>query len=43
MLHTMKVTFDDQVTNFDALVKALSKEGFEVQGEPEYLEPEKPK
>ena len=36
----MKVTYDDQLTNFDAIVKALAKEGFQVQGEPEYLEPE---
>jgi Txe/YoeB family toxin of Txe-Axe toxin-antitoxin module len=40
MIHWMKVKFDDQVTNFDALVKELSKAGFEVDGKPEYLEPE---
>ena len=40
MVHWMKVTYDDQVTNFDALVKALAKEGFQVEGQPEYLEPE---
>jgi hypothetical protein len=40
MIHWMKVTFDDQVTSYDAIVKALAKEGFYVQGEPEYLEPE---
>ena len=40
MIHSMKVTYDDQVTNYDALVKALAKEGFYVEGEPEYLEPE---
>jgi hypothetical protein len=40
MLHTMKVKFDDQVTNFDAIVKELSKAGFEVTDKPEYLEPE---
>ncbi len=39
MLHWMKVTYDDQVTTFEALVKALAKEGFVVQGEPEYLQP----
>ena len=40
MLHVMKVKYDDQVTNFDAIVKELSKAGFEVEGKPEYLEPE---
>ena len=40
MVHWMKVTYDDQVTNFDALVKALSKAGFEVEGQPEYLKPD---
>jgi len=40
MVHWMKVTYDDQVTSFDALVKALAKEGFVVEGQPEYLEPE---
>jgi len=40
MIHWMKVTYDDQVTSFDALVKALAHEGFVVQGPPEYLEPE---
>jgi hypothetical protein len=43
MLHWMKVTYDDQVTGFDVFVKELSKAGFEVEGQPEYLEPEKPK
>lgn len=38
MIHWMKVTYDDQVTNFDALVKALLKDGFYVEGEPEYLQ-----
>ena len=38
MIHWMKVTYDDQVTNYDALVKALAKEGFYVEGEPEYLQ-----
>jgi len=42
MIHWMKATYDDQVTNYDALVKALAKEGFYVEGEPEYLEPEDP-
>ena len=40
MVHWMKVKYDDQVTNFDAMVKELSKAGFEVEGQPEYLEPE---
>ncbi len=40
MLHVMKVKYDDHVTNFDAIVKELSKAGFEVEGKPEYLEPE---
>ena len=35
----MKVKYDDQVTNFEAMVKELSKAGFEVEGQPEYLEP----
>ena len=38
MIHSMKVTYDDQVTNFDALVKALAKEGFYVEGQPEFLQ-----
>ena len=39
LVHWMKVTYDDQVTSYDALVKALAKEGFQVEGKPEYLEP----
>ena len=38
MVHWMKVTYDDQATNYDELVKALAKEGFYVEGEPEYLQ-----
>ena len=38
LVHWMKVTYDDQVTNFEAIKKALAKEGFYVEGEPEYLE-----
>jgi len=38
MVHWMKVTYDDQVTNYDELVKALAHEGFYVEGEPEYLQ-----
>ncbi len=40
MVHWMKVTYDDQVTNFDTLVKNLAKEGFYVKDEPEYLQPD---
>ncbi|HME44391.1 MAG TPA: hypothetical protein VKF36_14965 [Syntrophorhabdales bacterium] len=40
LVHWMKVTYDDKVTNYDALVKALAHEGFYVEGQPEYLEPE---
>ena len=38
MIHWVKVTFDDQVTSYDAIVKALAKEGFYVEGEPEWLQ-----
>ncbi len=38
LVHWMKVTYDDELTNFGALVKALEKEGFVVEGEPEYLQ-----
>ena len=38
MIHWIKVTYDDEVTNVDALVKALAKEGFYVEGQPEYLQ-----
>ena len=38
MIHWVKVTYDDQVTNYDELVKALAHEGFYVEGEPEYLQ-----
>jgi hypothetical protein len=41
LVHWMKVTYDDQVTSFEAIVKELNKAGFEVEGQPEYLEPEK--
>lgn len=33
----MKVTYDDEVTNLDALIKALDKEGFYVEGQPEFI------
>ncbi len=33
----MKVTYDDQVTSLDTIIKALAKEGFYVEGEPEFL------
>ncbi len=38
MIHWIKVTYDDQVTNYNELVKALAHEGFYVEGEPEYLQ-----
>lgn len=38
MIHWVKVTFDDQVTSYDAIVKALAKEGFYVEGEPEWIQ-----
>ena len=38
MLHWVKVTYDDQVTSVDTLIKNLSKEGFYVEGQPEFLE-----
>ncbi len=34
----MKIKYDDQITNYDALVQALGKAGFYVEGEPEYLD-----
>ena len=40
MVRWMKVTYDDQVTNFDILVNALAKEGFQVESQPENLKPE---
>ena len=38
MVHWMKVTYDDQVTNVDALIQALAKAGFYVEGKPEFLQ-----
>ena len=38
MLHWMKVTFDDQIVSVDALIKVLAKEGFNIKGEPEFLQ-----
>jgi hypothetical protein len=38
MVHWVKATYDDEVTSFDALVKALAKEGFNIEGQPEYLQ-----
>ena len=40
LIHWMKVKYDDQVTSYDALVKALAHEGFYVEGQPQYLQPE---
>ncbi len=37
LVHWVQVTYDDEVTNVDALIKALAKEGFYVEGEPEFL------
>ncbi len=37
MIHWVKVTYDDQVTNVDALIKALDDAGFYVEGKPEFL------
>jgi hypothetical protein len=38
MLHWVKVTYDDQVTTVDTLIKNLAKEGFYVEGQPEFLQ-----
>jgi hypothetical protein len=38
MIHWVKATYDDQVTSVDALIKALAKDGFYVEGEPEFLQ-----
>ena len=40
MIHWMKVTYDDELTNYDALVRALAKQGFYLEGQPKYLQPE---
>ena len=37
LVHWVQVTYDDEVTTVDALIKALAKEGFYVEGEPEFL------
>ena len=37
MIHWVQVTYDDEVTNVDALIQALAKEGFYVEGKPEFL------
>jgi hypothetical protein len=37
-LHWMKVTYDDEVTNVDALIKALNKDGYYIEGQPEMLQ-----
>jgi hypothetical protein len=38
MLHWVKVTYDDQVVSAEALIKILAKEGFNLKGEPEFLQ-----
>ena len=38
MVHWVKVTYDDKVTNVDALIQALTKAGFYVEGKPEFLQ-----
>ena len=38
MIHWIKIKYDEQITNYDALVQALAKAGFYVQGEPKYLD-----
>ncbi len=38
MIHWVKVTYDDQVTNLDAIIQALAKVGFYVEGKPEFLQ-----
>ena len=38
MLHWVKVTYDDEVTNVETLIKNLAKEGFPLIGEPEFLQ-----
>jgi copper chaperone CopZ len=37
LLHTAVVTYDDEVTNLEALKKALADEGFYVEGEPVFV------
>ena len=38
MLHWVKVTYDDEVTAVETLIKNLAKEGFYVEGQPEFLQ-----
>lgn len=37
MLHLVWVTYDDQVTSIETILKTLEKEGFNVEGQPEFL------
>jgi copper chaperone CopZ len=37
MLHNVWVTYDDQVTSIEEILKVLAKEGFFVEGQPEFL------
>ena len=37
LVHWVQVTYDDEVTTVDALIKALAKEGFYIEGDPEFL------
>jgi hypothetical protein len=38
MLHWVKVTYDDQATTVETLIKNLAHEGFYVEGQPEFLQ-----
>jgi hypothetical protein len=37
-VHWIKVTYDDEVATVDAMIKALDKEGFYIEGQPEFLQ-----
>jgi hypothetical protein len=38
MIHWVKATYDDEVTSVDALIQALAKAGFYIEGKPEFLQ-----
>jgi hypothetical protein len=38
MLHWIRVTYDDEVTTVETLIKNLAHEGFNIQSQPEFLE-----
>jgi len=37
LLHTVVVTYNDEITTLDAISKALDKAGFVIEGEPVFL------